>query len=217
MKLRAFTRSYNGRTVLDMPAAELCPGKAYAVIGANGSGKSTLARVIAGVEPPDDGKPVISGVSAGYMPQKSCAFRMSVRKNLLVNGSDASRAQALLEALDIAHLAEQPAHKLSGGETARMALARLLMRDYELLILDEPTAAMDMESVFLTERLLSQYKARTGCTLLLVTHSLRQAERLADEAMFFDRGRLIERGRVADMINQPESSQTKQFIELYGI
>lgn len=217
MILQAFTRSYDGRTVLDMPVVELCPGKAYAVIGANGSGKSTLARVIAGAELPDDGKPVISGVQTGYMPQKSYAFRMSVRRNLLINGSDASRAQALLAALDIARLAEQPAHKLSGGETARMALARLLMRDYELLILDEPTAAMDMESVFLAEQLLVQYKARTGCTLLLITHSLRQAERLADDAMFFDHGKLIESGRVADMIKHPVSSQTKQFIELYGI
>ena len=69
----------------------------------------------------------------------------------------------------------QPAHKLSGGETARMALARLLMRDRQLLIVDEPTAAMDMESVTLAERLLAEYREKTGCTLLLATHSLRQA------------------------------------------
>lgn len=217
MKIKAFKRSYGGRIVLDMPETELCSGKAYAVIGANGSGKSTLARVVAGTERADDKNAVISDVTVGYMPQKSYAFRMSVLKNLLVNGNDTQRAQTLLDALEIAHLADKPAHKLSGGETARMALARLLMRDYELLILDEPTAAMDMESVFLTERLLTQYKERTGCTLLLVTHSLRQAERLADEALFLDGGKLIERGKIADMIKHPLNDKTKQFIELYGV
>ena len=84
MKISAFTKTYGGRTVLDMPETELEPGASYAVIGANGSGKSTLARILAGVEKPDGGKTVISGITVGYMPQKSYAFRMTVMRNLLV-------------------------------------------------------------------------------------------------------------------------------------
>lgn len=73
MKISAFTKTYGGRTVLDMPETELEHGASYAVIGANGSGKSTLARILAGVEKPDGGKTVISGITVGYMPpEKLC-------------------------------------------------------------------------------------------------------------------------------------------------
>lgn len=160
MKISAFTKTYGGRTVLDMPETELEHGASYAVIGANGSGKSTLARILAGVEKPDGGKTVISGITVGYMPQKSYAFRMTVMRNLLVGANDEERARYLMRKLGIEHLASEPAHKLSGGETARMALARLLMRDRQLLIVDEPTAAMDMESVTLAERLLAEYREK---------------------------------------------------------
>lgn len=216
MKISAFTKTYGGRTVLDMPETELEPGASYAVIGANGSGKSTLARILAGVEKPDGGKTVIYGITVGYMPQKSYAFRMTVMRNLLVGENDEERARYLMRKLGIEHLASEPAHKLSGGETARMALARLLMRDRQLLIVDEPTAAMDMESVTLAERLLAEYREKTGCTLLLVTHSLRQAERLTEKTLFFDFGKLVEFGPTQQIITQPSCEQTRRFIELYG-
>lgn len=85
---------------------------------------------------------------------------MTVMRNLLVGANDEERARYLMRKLGIEHLASEPAHKLSGGETARMALARLLMRDRQLLIVDEPTAAMDMESVTLAERLLAEYREK---------------------------------------------------------
>lgn len=216
MKIRAFSKTYGGRKVLDMPETELSDGGAYAVIGANGSGKSTLARILAGAEAADDKKSVGLGCKTGYMPQKCFAFRMSTKNNLLINANDPARARELMAALEIGHLAGSPAHRLSGGETARMALARLLMRDYELLIVDEPTAAMDMESAVLAEQLLARYRQKTGCTLILVTHSLRQAERLTENAMFLGSGRLVECGPTKAMISSPRFEETKRFIELYG-
>ena len=216
MKIEAFTKTYGSRVALDMPETELVQGAAYAVIGANGSGKSTLARILAGVERPDGGMPIISGITIGYMPQKSYAFRMSVMKNLLVSANDEARARYLMRRLGIEYLESASAHKLSGGETARMALARLLMRDCGLLIVDEPTAAMDMESVALAERLLAEYREKTGCTLLLVTHSLRQAERLTEKTLFFDSGKLVECGTTQQIIKRPACEQTRRFIELYG-
>ncbi len=216
MKIRAFTKTYGARRVLDMPETELKAGGAYAVIGANGSGKSTLAKILAGVEKTDGKKDVGLGLRTGYMPQKCFAFRMSTKNNLLINANEPERARELMSFLAIEHLAGSPAHRLSGGETARMALARLLMRDYELLIVDEPTAAMDMESAVLAERLLARYREKTGCTLIVVTHSLRQAERLTDEALFFDSGRLVERGPTDEIISSPRFEETKRFIELYG-
>ena len=216
MILENLKKSYNGRLVLDVEALNLEDGKIYAVIGANGSGKSTLAKLAAGVLEPDGGRTEKQYLSIGYMPQKSFAFRMSLRKNMLINGDDAQRAQELLGALKLRHLSEAKAKRLSGGETARMALARLLMRDYELLVLDEPSSAMDIESTLLAEKLIRDYRERTGCAVLIVTHSISQAERIADEVLFLSEGRLIERGSPEKLIEHPENEITRRFIEFYS-
>ena len=125
MRLPPMTKTYSGRTVLDVPEIELADGAVHAVIGANGSGKSTLARLAAGAIRPDDGRDA-RPARAGYMPQRSYAFHMSALSNLRLTGADRARAQAQLEAFGLGALARQKAPSLSGGETARLALARLL-------------------------------------------------------------------------------------------
>ena len=217
MNIFPMTKTYEGRTVLDFPGAELRSGRIYAVIGANGSGKSTLARIAAGIVKADRRAPCLDAASVGYMPQKNYAFRMSTRANLLLNGSDEDRAKELMESLQLDHLANKRADRLSGGETARMALARLMMRSYDLLILDEPTAAMDMETTLLSEKRIRAYVEQTNCTVLLITHSLQQARRLADEALYLHRGQLKEFGPVEQVLFSPEAPETRQFLEFYGI
>ena len=217
MKTTAFTKTYNKRVVLDLPELMLPEGKITAVIGPNGSGKSTFAKILAGIERADDKKPILSGISVGYLPQKSFPFRMSTEKNILQNGNDPARAAALMKALGIEALAGQSAKKLSGGETARMALCRILMRRYALLILDEPTAAMDMESTLAAEACIRTYCAETGCAVLLITHSLQQARRIADRVLFLSRGRLAEAGKTEDVLTAPEKEETRRFLEFYGL
>ena len=214
MNLPAFSKTYDGRMVLDFPGMELKPGKIYAILGANGSGKSTFSRVAAGILPADQ-KCRISG-SVGYLPQKPYAFRASVKKNILLTGGEEEKAAALMDALQIRHLEKKRADRLSGGETARMALARLMMKRYDLVILDEPTAAMDMETTSAAEDLILKYAKETGCILILVTHSLQQARRVADEAIFFHKGRLLEAGDAAKLLYQPTRPETRQFLEFYG-
>ena len=216
MILQNLRKSYDGRIVLDVSSLELENGKIYAVIGANGSGKSTMAKIAAGIIAPDGAKPEKNNLQTGYMPQKSFAFRMSLRKNMRINGGDAEREEALLKALKIEHLADAGAKRLSGGETARMALARLLMRDYELIVLDEPCSAMDIESTLLAEKLIRDDRDRIGCAVLIVTHSISQAERIADEVLFLSDGKLIERGSPEKLIEHPESEITRGFIEFYS-
>lgn len=216
MRIGSFTKSYAGRTVLEMPELVLEKGVIYGVIGANGSGKSTLAKVLAGVEPPDGGRPVPEGLQVGYLPQKAYAFRMSVLANVCLACRDRERAMAQLEALGIEHLARRRADRLSGGETARMAAARVMMRPCDLLILDEPTASMDMQSTALTERLLLDWRRETGCAVLLITHSLGQAGRVADRILFLSRGRLAEEGEREQVLRRPKHPETREFLDFCG-
>lgn len=216
MILPPFSKTYGSRRVLNFTGISLEPGKVYALIGANGSGKSTFAKILAGVLKSDSGRLAL-GAKVGYMPQKNYAFRMSTRANLLLSTRDSARADRLLEALHLTDLADKRADKLSGGETARMALARLMMQRYDLVILDEPTAAMDLETTALSEEAIARYVRETGCCLLFITHSLRQAQRTADEILFFQNGALLESGPAARLLNAPESAELTQFLAFYGV
>ena len=217
MKIYPFTKTYEGRKVLDFPGMELTPGKICAIIGANGSGKSTFGKILAGILSADKKEKHTDPCAIGYMPQKNYAYRMTTRANVLLNGKDASRAEKLMDAIQIRHLENKRADRLSGGETARMALARLMMKRYDLVILDEPTAAMDMETTLLSEQLIGEYVRETGCALILVTHSLQQARRLADEVWYFHKGKLLEHGPQARILYDPAMAETKQFLEFYGV
>ena len=217
MNVPAFSKTYDGVKVLNFPGMSFEKGRIYAILGANGSGKSTFAKILSGMLPSDQKKTVRLGSGLGYLPQKNYAFRMSVRDNLMLNGTDAARADALLDALQIRHLQHKKADRLSGGETARMALARIMMKSYNVLILDEPTAAMDIETTILSEKLIQQYVQETGCTLLMITHSLQQAKRIADEMLFFHKGILLEHGAKDTMLTSPQTKELRQFLEFYGV
>ena len=217
MKISAFSKTYEGRKVLNFPGLEIEKGRIYCIIGANGSGKSTFAKLLSGVLAADRRAKALDGsVSVGYMPQKNYPFRMRVKANILLGKRDEQKARMLMQALQIDHLADARADHLSGGETARMALARLMMKDYDLVILDEPTAAMDVATTALAEKEIRRYVQESGCALVLVTHSLRQARRLADEVLFFHEGGLAESGTKEKMLDHPERPETRQFLDFYG-
>ena len=217
MRIYSFSKTYAKRRVLDFAGMELQRGKIYAVIGANGSGKSTFAKLVSGVLEADRKGESTDAASVGYMPQKNFAYRMSLRANLLLAAKDEKRADMLLDAMRLKELESERADRLSGGETARMALCRLMMKNYELVILDEPTAAMDMESTVLSEKLIRQYVDKTNCALVLVTHSIQQARRIADDVMYFHKGLMLEQGPVLKMLTSPEKAETKQFLDFYGL
>ncbi len=209
-------KSYNHRLVLDLPSLSLAVGHVTAVIGANGSGKTTFARLLAGLIPSDTQARVLPPkIRVGYLPQRAYAFHMRVQNNILLGKPDRRRCQQLMEALDIQHLAKQQAPKLSGGETARMALARLLMLPFDLLILDEPTASMDIASTILAEDLIREYCTEQACPVLLISHGLGQVQRIADEVLVLHEGRLVEFGPAAQVLHAPKDLRTAQFLAFY--
>ncbi len=216
MILPPIRKTYGARTVLDIGELEIPPGAICAVLGSNGSGKSTFAKILAGVLRADSGPVSIPGnPSVGYLPQKPFAFRRTVRGNLLLAADDSRRADELLSAFGLSALADQRAKNLSGGETARMVLARLLMRDRDLLILDEPTAAMDIGSTGVIEDRILSCRDATGCAVLLITHSVKQAGRISDEVLFLSGGKLAERGETKRILTSPETGLFRTFLE-YG-
>ena len=131
-------------------------------------------------------------------------------------GSDEHRMEALLKYLSIDALAQAKAKRLSGGETARMVLARLLMGDYTYLLLDEPTAALDVMSTLSAERLIASYRDAFGAGVVIVTHSVKQAERLSDEILFMSGGRIVETGPTRDVIAHPQTKELRRFFEIAG-
>ena len=199
MILPALKKTYQGQVVLDIPSIEIADGSIVAICGQNGSGKSTLAKILAGIEKPDtETKQEVSASPdrVGYLPQQSYAFHMSVRSNILLNKDpkktkqeNVAQAEALLQKIGLESMAKKNAKKLSGGETQKMALVRLLMKPYDLLILDEPTASMDTASLPTAEEIIRDYQSRTGCTILIITHSPEQAQRLAGHIIQLEDGK----------------------------
>lgn len=219
MKIRPLRKTYEGRLVLNTESFEMQSGRIYMLIGANGCGKSTLAKIIAGVETADDRSRAFTPDGRGtvtYVPQKPYAFRMSLEKNLRIVANNAAREKELIDKLGLEYLRSKRTEKFSGGESARMALARALMRTTDLLILDEVTAAMDMESTRASERVIEEHVRSGGTAVLMITHNIQQAYRMGDEIIFMKQGRIAETGPCRETIEHPKTAELAEFLDFYG-
>lgn len=214
IQIQNLKKIYNGIVALDIPELEFEEGKSYALIGANGSGKSTLIRLLAKTLASDEGKIIFTAkTTAAYMPQKSFGFNLRVISNLTVVKNDKKLAMELLDALKMSAFARKNASKLSGGETQRIALARTFMADSSLILLDEPTSAMDIGSSILAEKLIKEKSV--GKTLIFSTHSIPQAEKLADYIIYLDNGLITEVLPAKDFCKLCQNPATKQFLSHY--
>ena len=208
--------------------AELRPGLVTAVVGHNGAGKSTLAQVIAGTLRVDNGTVSIGervvDDSATFVPARrrgvamvSQAPRIFTHMSVLSNvafplrvrgvGRAQARAAALeqLRAVGIADLAFRRASDLSGGQAARVAIARALVFRPEVLILDEPTAALDVEATAQVSAVLRERLAGAGITTLLVSHDIAEVLSLASHMIVMGEGRIVEEGEPARVLASPAS------------
>lgn len=205
-------KQYGARQALDLDCA-FEEGKIYAIIGNNGSGKSTLLNALA-KQIPYEGE-IKAPKSVVYMTQQAYNFDFSVRRNVLLfvgkkETERIARAQGMMQAIGLVPLSAKNAQHLSGGERQKTALLRTLMQDGDLLLLDEPTSSMDLASAKIAQDLIAAYHERTGCTIFLVTHSIAQAEALADEILYMDEGRIVERGK--DVTSAPSTESLLAFL-----
>jgi tungstate transport system ATP-binding protein len=214
----------NGRTLIDRVTAEIGAGPRTIILGPNGAGKSVLMRLCHGLLGPTSGRIVWRGENAGRQRQamvfqRPVMLRRSALGNVVYGMKLAGiaprerelRAQDVLEAVGLSHLAERPARMLSGGEQQRVALARAWALNPEVLFLDEPTANLDPGAVRDIERIIAQVHA-SGTKIIMTTHNLGQARRLGDEILFLYQGRLAERAPVERFFRQPSSSEAASFI-----
>ena len=217
--LRDVVKRYGARTALDIPDLTIGAGERVALIGPNGSGKSTLLRLLAGVIPADAGTIQTGGLlrgEIGYLPQISYAFDLSVQQNVelaLEHGRDRAKiAREALSRVGLLALAHERANRLSGGETQRMALARILTRRRKLLLLDEPTASADIQAIDQIERAIIDYTKESGCTLVLSSHAPSQAMRLSNRVLALDGGKIGEQGETERVLQAPGAESTRAFL-----
>ena len=181
-----------GRTVLDRVGLTVQPGRIITVVGPNGAGKSTLVRVVLGLMRPDEGRVERRpGLRVGYVPQRIAVdpvLPLSVRRFLTL-GVKASRARvaAVLEEVGAGALLKSPVQSLSGGELQRVVLARALLRDPELLVLDEPVQGVDVTGQADLYALFNRLRDERGCGILMVSHDLHVVMAATDEVVCLNR------------------------------
>jgi lipooligosaccharide transport system ATP-binding protein len=226
------TKRYGNTTVVDQLSFEIAPGECLGVIGPNGAGKTTTIRMCLGLTEPDAGEIRALGLrmprdalaikaQLGVVsqfdsldPDFSCAENLQVYGRYFGMAEQAIRARIpqLLDFAALAHKADAKPGELSGGMRRRLSLARALVNDPRLLLLDEPTTGLDPQARHLMwERL--QVLLQQGKAILLTTHFMDEAERLCNRLLVLDHGRKIAEGRPRDLIAEHLEPDV---VEAYG-
>jgi tungstate transport system ATP-binding protein len=203
-------------------------GKIYVLIGSNGAGKSTLLRIIAALEKPDAGHVFFNDqkLSDGEMRkistlvfQRTSMFSRSVYDNLAyglrIRGVPKEEIKAkiadALNAVGLEDFEKRKAKKTSGGEQQRISLARAMLLNPKIMLLDEPTANLDPNSGRIIEKTIGNWR-NMETIIILATHNLGQAKRLADVVIHMQEGKIVEVGKTKDLFDNPLQEVTRKFI-----
>ncbi|WIV13885.1 ATP-binding cassette domain-containing protein [Proteiniborus sp. MB09-C3] len=206
MFLNNIKKYYNEKLVLVIEMLEIEKGKITGIIGPNGSGKSTLLNIIGGLDEDYLGTIAYDPKVTNQKPydtmtlvsQKPYLFKRKVYENIEyplkirnINKADMKKkVNRIISRLELEDLKEKKAHLLSGGESQKVSLARALVFEPELLLLDEPTSNIDPESIKILEREIVRFNKETGATIIIVTHNLEQSNRICDRIIYLENGRV---------------------------
>ncbi len=228
-KLSGLRRLLGGRLILDLAGLEVVEGQVLGLVGPNGSGKSTLLRILGMLEPWDAGEVQYLGRHLTFPErlelrrQVTMVFQRPLMLNhtvwdniaygLRLRGTSADEEiDGIVERMGLQPVARQAARRLSGGEMQRVAIARALALRPRVLLLDEPTAHLDPASVEGIEAIIQDTKRAADCTIILVTHNIHQARRLADHIGFLLGGQLIEVQPTEAFFLSPRDPRSAAFI-----
>ena len=241
IKISNLSKSFSGQTVLDHLNLDIQKGEVVALIGSSGAGKSTFLRSLNYLETPDNGSIQIDDFKVDFSQitqdeiltlrrKLSMVFQQfnlferrtaldNVKEGLVVvkKLSDEEATKIAKEELAKVGLSDRQQHyprHLSGGQKQRVALARALAMKPAILLLDEPTSALDPELVGEVERSIAN-AAKSGQTMILVSHDMSFVSQVADKVLFLDKGKIIESGTPDEIINHPKEERTKEFFASY--
>jgi polar amino acid transport system ATP-binding protein len=235
VQLERVRKSFGDNLVLDGIDLSVATGEVLVVIGPSGSGKSTLLRCVNLLEPIQEGRIYLEGEEitgkganvarvrqrVGIVFQQFNLFphlttmdnlTLAARRILKMRRRDAeARARELLVMVGLEEKADQHPHQLSGGQQQRVAIARALMMNPHVMLFDEVTSALDPELVG-EVLVVMRDLARTGMTMLVVTHEMHFARDVGDRVVFMDEGRIVEEGLPADVLDRPRKERTQRFL-----
>ncbi len=231
-RLDDVVKAYGSRVVLDVKHLEVYQGEILGIVGPSGAGKSTLLRLLDFLEPPTRGRLRFGNYVLDGRGPPPLEVRRRVttvfQRPVLLSGTvfdnvayglrirrikDVSRqVMAILEQVRLREFARAPVRSLSGGEAQRVALARALVIEPEVLLLDEPTANLDPANVALIEEIVRRVNAERGTTIVLVTHNVFQARRLAHRVALLLNGQIVEVGPTQAFFEAPQDPRTAAFV-----
>ena len=215
----------NSTTILDRLNLTIGPGAPTLIVGPNGAGKTRLLRLCMGLDAPSAGRITWGGRADSEMRGRAILFQRPVmlRRTTAANvayalaqvglprSQRADRIAALLESVGLSDLAQRPARRLSGGEQQRLALARALARDPEILLLDEPTANLDPAATRGVEEIVLA-AAKSGIKIVMASHDLGQVRRLAGDVIFLVRGAVCEQAKAEHFLDHPMTQEAAAFL-----
>lgn len=235
LELRNIWKSFGHKTVLQGVSLKARRGSTFCIIGPNGAGKTTILRMIDLLEKPDRGEIIYDNVNIlaldsdeeiacrrkmAVVFQQPVLYKMSVYDNvsigLKIRGMEKrfmkERVQSALEAVNLYDYRDSQAHTLSGGEAQRLCLARALVLEPEILLLDEPTANLDPANTIVVENIVREYGRNGKGVVIFTTHNMFEAKRLADRILLLVDGRIVEEGDAAEFFASPHDDRAAKFV-----
>ena len=205
--LEKIKKYYGQKKILDIDYLEIPQGKITGITGPNGSGKSTMLNIISNIDCDYEGRVRFNDrimdnnirKDITLVFQKPYLFRRKVYENItyplklrdIDKNMQRNMALKVIKDLEIEDLIDKKGHKLSGGETQKVALARAMVFRPKLLLLDEPTSNIDPESTKIIEREILNFNKKTNSTLIIITHNIDQSKRLCDEIVYLNQGKVV--------------------------
>jgi len=239
IRLEKISKVFGKKVVLDRISADIPAGKIFTIIGPSGQGKTTLLRLINLLDTPSEGEILLDGISLhkpgqditalrrrmGMVFQIPIAFKETVFENIAVglryrhlsSAEITRKVQEKLKEIGLPGYERRKALTLSGGEMQRVSLARVMITEPDLLLLDEPTANLDPVSTTKIEELIRYYNREFGTTVIMSSHDLFQGQRMADLIAVMMDGRFIQAGETIKVFSEPCSAQVARFIGIRNV